>query len=88
MRTALFLLAGLLLVSASFILGRLFVGSYARAGLCATVLCVAVWLVLTGANLYAGVTRAGYTLTEELPIFLLLFVVPALVMMFLRWRFL
>lgn len=87
MRTSLFLLAGLLLAGASFILARLFAQPYAKAGTWATLLFIVLWLALTGANLVTGVTRAGYTVAEELPIFLLLFVVPAAVMLFLRWKF-
>jgi hypothetical protein len=46
----------------------------------------ALWLVISAANLWVGVAKAGYTLNEELPIFLLIFAVPALVAIFLKWR--
>lgn len=36
-----------------------------------------IWLAGAGANMYVGVARAGYTMTEELPVFLLVFFVPA-----------
>jgi hypothetical protein len=88
MRTSLFLLAGLLLTGASFILARLFLQTYPKAGAWATVLFIALWLALAGANLAAGVTKAGYTVAEELPIFLLIFGIPAMVMLLLRWKFL
>jgi hypothetical protein len=42
--------------------------------------------VISAANLWVGVAKAGYTLNEELPIFLLIFAVPALVAIFLKWR--
>jgi len=61
MRTTLFLLAGLLITAASFILGRLFLPTY---------------------------PKAGYTVAEELRIFLVLFGIPTLIMLFLRWKFL
>lgn len=38
-----------------------------------------IWLLLTAVNLWIGVTRAGYTFTEELPTALLVFGLPALV---------
>ncbi len=47
---------------------------------------LALWLVATAANLYVGVTRAGYSFLEELPIFLLLFGGPAIAALLLRWR--
>lgn len=88
MRTPLFLLAGFLLVSASFILGKLFLETYPRAGTWAASFFILVWLALAAVNLIAGVTRAGYTVAEELPIFLLIFVLPTACMLFLRWKFL
>jgi hypothetical protein len=36
-----------------------------------------LWLVGAGINLYVGVTRAGYSVTDEAPIFLVVFAVPA-----------
>ena len=48
---------------------------------------VALWFVATATNMYIGVTRAGYSLMEELPIFLLLFCVPAIAAILLRARF-
>ena len=86
MRTLLFLLAGFLLVGASFILGKLFLESYPGASTWATRLFIVVWLALAAANLTAGVARAGYTIAEELPIFLLIFGLPALCMLLLRWK--
>ena len=84
MRTLLFLLAGFLLVGASFILGKLFLDSYAEAITWATSLFIVVWLALAAANLMAGVRRAGYSIAEELPLFLLIFGLPALGMLLLR----
>ena len=49
------------------------------------ILFVTLWLGISAANLWVGVAKAGYTLKEELPIFLL-FGVPAIVAIFLKWR--
>jgi hypothetical protein len=38
--------------------------------------------------MWVGVTKPGYSVAEELPIFLLIFGVPALVAVVLKWRFL
>ena len=35
------------------------------------------WLVGAGINMYLGVKRAGYSVSEEAPIFLVVFGVPA-----------
>jgi hypothetical protein len=40
---------------------------------------IPLWLVGAGINMWIGVTRAGYSVAEEAPIFLLVFAVPAVV---------
>ncbi|HEV3009912.1 MAG TPA: hypothetical protein VGX52_12830 [Burkholderiales bacterium] len=88
MRTALFLVAGLLLLAASLLLGKLFSANYPGATFVATVAYVALWLVIAGVNMWVGVARAGYSVAEELPIFLLIFGLPAAVAIVLKWKFL
>ena len=88
MRTPLFLLVGFLMLAACMLLGRLFSSNYPGATYAATVIFVALWLGISGANLWVGVAKAGYTLSEELPIFLLIFGVPTIVAIFLKWRIL
>jgi hypothetical protein len=88
MRTPLFLLVGFLLLAASMLLGKLFSGSYPGATYAATVIFVVLWLAISAANMWVGVAKAGYSVTEELPIFLLIFGVPAIVAIFLKWRIL
>lgn len=39
---------------------------------------VAVWGILAVTNMWIGVTQAGYTFLEELPIFLLIFLGPVI----------
>jgi len=87
MRTALFLVAGLLLLAASALLGRLFSANYSGATLAATVAYVALWFVIAGANMWIGVAKAGYSINEELPIFLLIFGLPAAAAVVLKWKF-
>jgi len=86
MRTPLFLLAGFLLLAASMLLGKLFSSNYPGATYAATLIFVMCWLGISGANLWVGVAKAGYTLDEEFPIFLLIFGLPALCMLLLRWK--
>ena len=87
MRTALFLGAGFLLLAAALILGRLLSSNYPSAMATAVVAFIAVWLVIAGANMWVGVTRAGYSVAEELPIFLLIFGLPAIAAAILKWKF-
>lgn len=53
----------------------------------ATAAFLALWLALVGFNMWVGVTKAGYSAVEEFPILLLLFGVPAIVAVVLKWRF-
>jgi hypothetical protein len=41
---------------------------------------------LVAANLWVGVSKAGYAFTEELPIFLVIFLLPAVVAVGIRWK--
>jgi hypothetical protein len=88
MRTLLFLLVGFLLLTASMLLGKLFSSNYPGATFAATWIFVIFWLGISGANLWVGVAKAGYTLNEEFPIFLLIFGVPTVMAIFLKWRIL
>ena len=88
MRTTLFFIVALLLLGACLLLGRLFSAHYPQASYTATVAFILVWLAITAANLWVGVAKAGYSFSEELPIFLLIFCVPAAVAVLLKWKFL
>jgi hypothetical protein len=86
MRTLLFLVVGFLLLTASMLLGKLFSSNYPGAAYTATLTFVVLWLLISSANLWVGVVKAGYTLGEEFPIFLLIFGVPTIAAIFLKWR--
>lgn len=88
MRTGLFLVAGFLLLAASLILGRLFSTNYPGAALAATIAYVVLWFVIAAANMWIGVAKAGYSVADELPIFGLIFVLPAAVALLLKWKLL
>jgi len=47
---------------------------------------IGLWFVAAAANMYVGVARAGYSFMEELPIFLLIFAVPSIAALLLRWK--
>ncbi|TGN41832.1 hypothetical protein [Marinobacter confluentis] len=48
----------------------------------------AVWLVITSWNIWVGVTQAGYTFMQELPIFLVTYLLPIAVAVFIKRKFL
>jgi len=70
----------------------LLVGRWAGAGQPATIAraalaFVALWVVGAGINLWLGVSRAGYTVGEEAPIFLVVFSIPAAAALLVWWRY-
>jgi len=87
MRTPLFLLAGFLLLATCVILAKLFSSNYPGASTTATVIFVLLWSAIAAFNMWVGVAKAGYAAAEELPIFLLIFGVPAVVAVILKWKF-
>ena len=86
MRTSLFLLAGFLLLAAACVIARLFTPNYPSAAAVATGAFIVLWLALTSFNMWVGVVWAGYSVAEELPVLLLLFGVPVLAAVLLKWK--
>ena len=87
MRTVFVLVSGLLMFGGLFFYSRLFVQHFPGAVAMATYTFVALWLAATAFNMWVGISHAGYSLREELPIMLLLFALPAAVALFVRWKF-
>ena len=81
MHTVLVILAGLALLGLCLLGGGPDRGRRAKAAL----LFVPLWLLGAAANLWVGVSQAGYSVTEELPIFLVVFAVPAAAAL-VAWR--
>jgi hypothetical protein len=87
MRTVLFLMVGFLLLGAAALLGKMFSANYPGAPYAATIAFVLLWFALSAFNFWVGVAKAGYAFTDELPIFLLIFGVPAVAAILIKWRF-
>lgn len=87
MHTLKVIAGGLILLAVCLLIGRLVGGPAPSASLAgAAKLFIPLWLIIAGINLWIGVTRAGYTVAEEAPIFLIVFAVPAAVALLLAWR--
>ena len=85
MRTAIILGIGFVLLGVCLAVGGFTGGVNRLRG--AVLVFLVLWFVATAANMYIGVARAGYSFTEELPIFLLLFGVPAMVALIVRYKY-
>lgn len=88
MRTLIILACGLALWAACLGTARLLASTSAAAMTAATAVFVVAWFVAAAANMWMGVARAGYSFQEELPIFLLIFLLPAAVALAVKWKFL
>lgn len=73
-------------MGASFGVARLLGGSPAFSSWTATVVFAVLWFVLTTASMWVGVSQAGYSFWEELPIFLLIFLLPVAVAVLVKWK--
>lgn len=85
MRTLMIILGGFALLAACLAVARIFAAGSMRS---AVILFLLLWLLVAGSNMWVGVTRAGYSVSEELPIFLLIYAVPAIAALIIRWKFL
>jgi len=81
------LAGGFLLLGVFLVAGRWIGGGSSSALAIAAGCFIPIWLIAAGVNLWVGVARAGYSVADEAPIFLLVFAVPAAAAGFLCWRF-
>jgi hypothetical protein len=84
MHTAIVISVGLALLLLSLPLGRLLGAASGMAH--AAVAFIPLWLIAAAVNMYRGVQLAGYSVSEELPVFLLVFTLPALVALVFWWH--
>jgi len=85
MRTFLIILGGLVILAAG-LLGDRWLGSGMHI-VRITEIFIIVWLALASLNMWAGVAKAGYSVREEFPIFLMIFLIPAGAAALIAWKF-
>lgn len=86
MHTVMVIGGGLVLLAVFILVGRQVGGGTAAAAAKAAVWFIPFWLLAAAANLSIGM-RHGYSFTEELPIGLVVFGVPAAIAAAIWWRF-
>lgn len=87
MRTAIIIAGGFVLLAIFVFAGRLFGRPDAETMVLGAKMFIPLWLVVAAVNMWIGVSRAGYSVAEETPIFLLIFALPAAAAAFVWWRF-
>ena len=84
MHTLLVIGSGLCLLGLCLLVGRVVGPGNALLGRAALIF-LPLWLLGAAINMWIGVTRAGYSVADEAPIFLIVFGVPAAVGLLLWW---
>ena len=83
MHTLIVIGGGLVLLAAFVVAGRVIGGPEGGAMAQAARYFILLWFIAAALNMYVGVTRAGYSIAQELPIFLFVFAVPTAVALLL-----
>lgn len=78
-----FALLAVCLVAARLIAGPTEPAFMARAAL----VFIGLWLIGAGINMWFGVSRAGYSVAEEAPFFLIVWAAPSAVALWVWWRY-
>ena len=81
MHTLKAILGGFLLLAVCLLAGR-WIGGIVSAMKCFLVL----WLIGTLINMWFGISKAGYSIKDEAPIALLIFIVPAVLAIVIWFR--
>jgi len=84
MHTLIVIAAGFALLGIGALAGRVFGGASGTA--IAAIAFLPVWCIGAAINFYVGVKRAGYSVKDEFPIFLLVFAIPAAAALFVWWK--
>ena len=84
MHMLLVIVTGVLQLAVFVLLGKLW-GADAASMATGAKAFIPVWLAMTLVNMWIGVSKAGYTVAQELPILLLNFAVPAALALMLVW---
>jgi len=86
MRSIVIIVGGLLLLGAFVLVARLLGGGTTRSMVTAIQVFLPVWLAAALVNMWIGVSRAGYSVTEELPVFLAIFMIPGIAAALIWWK--
>ena len=85
MHMAMVIGGGLVLLGLFLLFGKLW-GSADPDLAMAAKLFIPAWLMVSLVNMWVGVTKAGYSVRDELPILLVVFLVPAALAGLAAWR--
>jgi len=87
MRTAIIITAGFVILGLFLLAARWIGGGNTKAMVLAAQVFIPMWAAFAGLNMWIGVSQAGYSVAEELPILLLIIAPPAAAAAFAWWKF-
>lgn len=86
MHTLMVLIAGFVLLFFCQLVARAFVGEGVNPLANAILVFVPLWFIACAVNMWVGITQAGYSFMQELPIFVIVFGIPAAAALLTWWR--
>ena len=82
------IVVGFALLALCLVAGRLIGGAGQSTILARSALVfLPLWLVGAGINMWFGVSRAGYSVKDEVPFFLIVFLIPAALALLVWWKY-
>jgi hypothetical protein len=77
---------GFVLLALCLLIGRWIAGPTSATGLAtAAKVFIPLWLIAAGINMWVGVAKAGYSVADEAPIFLIVLAGPIAVALLVLW---
>jgi hypothetical protein len=87
MHTVKVIVGGLVLLALCLLIERWVGGPAPAVGLIRAIkVFIPLWLIAAGINMWVGVSKAGYSVAEEVPFFLVVFAVPTAVALLVLWK--
>lgn len=86
MHTLMVITGGFVFLFFCQLVARAFAGAGVNPMAKAMLVFIPLWFIATAINMWIGISHAGYTFLQELPIFLLAFCLPAAAAIFTWWR--
>lgn len=86
MRTLIIIVIGFVLLGLFLGIARRLSGNAGRALPVSFAAFAVAWAIVAGVNMWIGITEAGYSFMEELPIFLVIFLAPVVPGWFIQRR--
>ncbi|NNU60991.1 hypothetical protein D8666_23070 [Ochrobactrum soli] len=85
MHMLLVIVGGVVLLGVFLLFGKLWGGDLAGMAAAAK-LFIPAWFAVAAVNMWVGVTKAGYTIAQELPILFVVFAVPVAFAALVAWQ--